>query len=686
MSLMKTPLMSDGPMTPPPTPAADANAIDSGKAITKFPYPIPSYNNSPVLDDAPPTPASKPNGDGPVTAEDHRVNTEFKKAERHAIAPNVPHLVILSPPNPGLSGEGGGTVMMNDGNFQPPLEWMTSFPVASYTTLDQDQKMSAISSSPALLLTSAPFLNGEANGSSSNAPVAAVASTQQSQQQSQQQGRHQGSGNNLNKIVSRYAEMSHAWMEQQRREQQQRQHFYLQQQQMGKRIYSPQPLHRGGLKGAAAPKYLVAHLQNMTLNTSDSLSMAGFGRLPVRSDEEAFAPFQFLAVLGKGNFGKVILCRDQRQPDRRLCAIKVLKKKEIVKKREVVHTMTEVSVLKSFKHPFLVECYAAFQTATRLCLVLEYVVGGELYFQLFKKRRFSEEQTRFYVSEIVLAVGFLHANDFIYRDLKLENLLLDATGHIKITDFGLCKDLRAWKNEQMIVSTNDAGGAANSSTSSSAAGRRRSSSRKDMTFCGTPEYLAPEMLQVPGAFNGVSRGNGGGACGLIYGKGVDWWALGIIVFEMLLGKLPFRTKTGDYDQLFHSICHRDISLPDSLVGGVRELLDGLLRKNPLQRLGHSNGNGRDYLDICESRWFVDVDWDAVYEKRLPPPFVPRVDNEEDTQHFAREFLDLPTALTPTTSFGGGGGGARAGRGGIVEDNFAAPFIDDLFRGFSFTRN
>ena len=295
------------------------------------------------------------------------------------------------------------------------------------------------------------------------------------------------------------------------------------------------------------------------------------------------------------------------------------------------------------------------------------------------------------MAEIVLAVGFLHANDFIYRDLKLENLLLDASGHIKITDFGLCKDLRAWKNEQMFGgggSSSSKSSSSSSSSSSSANRRRNATHRKDMTFCGTPEYLAPEMLQVPGAFNGVSRVNGGSAsCGLIYGKGVDWWALGIIIYEMLLGKLPFRTKTGDYDQLFHSICHREISLPDSLVGDVRRLLDGLLQKNPLLRLGHSNANGRDYLDICESRWFADVDWNAVYEKKLSPPFVPRVDNEEDTQHFSKEFLELPTELTPTTSFVSGGGRA-GGRGGNAEDNYAAstPFIDDLFRGFSFTRN
>jgi len=690
----------NGIMTPPATPVVDNNNFirATSDKISRFQYPSLTPPAAPIRGDSNSPTALTPNGDGPAPLGDPK-NVESKKTMKPEKKSNAPTLVLLSAP-PGKSGVGATG---NAGSFQPPVEWLPSFPVASYTTLAQDQKMAAISSSPAVFAlnprNSAPNFNGLKN-------FDPIVKGNANSQQDHHSGTSGTINNNLHAIVSRYAYMNKMWVEQQHREQQQQQ-FLLQQQQIqqqqqqqlaAKRVFFPNHHHhsRGGFKGITPQqKYLVNQFQDMTLNSSDPLAMAGFSRLPVKSDKEAFAPFQFLAVLGKGNFGKVILCRDQRHANQRLCAIKVLKKKDIVKKREVVHTMTEVSVLRSFTHPFLVECYAAFQTATRLCLVLEYVVGGELYYQLFKKRRFSEEQTRFYVAEIVLAVGFLHSNDFIYRDLKLENLLLDASGHIKITDFGLCKDLRAWKNEQQMHSGNNNAvviGGSSSSPPGSVSGRRRNTTRKDMTFCGTPEYLAPEMLQVPGAFNGVSRvNNGGAACGLIYGKDVDWWALGIIIYEMLLGKLPFRTKTGDYDHLFHSICHREINLPESLVGDVRGVLDGLLQKNPLLRLGHSNGSGRDYLDICESRWFSDVDWNAVYEKKTTPPFVPRVDNDEDTQHFSQEFLELPAELTPTTSFasaaGGGGSGRAGGRGGNnVPDNYASPFIDDLFRGFSFTRN
>jgi len=590
---------------------------------------------------------------------------------------DAPNVFVLSAPvrgHPGISVENAAHPPLS--NARAP-EWLPSFPVTSFLTLASDQKMSAICSSPQILshqpppppeVGSACPPSATPHPSDDHDSLHVTATTRRT------------GGNNLHLIVDRYARMSRAnW---------------------GVAL----------AKNHSIPQHnLLESFQNVSISTSSSrsprpVSFASavsstptrFGDLPVRSDEDAFAPYTFLAVLGKGNFGKVILSRDRRRHDNRLCAIKVLKKHDMFKKREVVHTMTEASVLKTLRHPFLVQCYSAFQTATRLCLVLEFVVGGELYYHLFKERRFSEERTKFYVSEIVLAVGFLHANDFIYRDLKLENLLLDAAGHIKIADFGLCKDLKAWKNEQLFGGGSVDVSGQDASTSNCSTTRRRTPTKRDMTFCGTPEYLAPEMLHAPGSFNLISRGaNGcaGASCGLlIYGKGVDWWALGIIIFEMLLGKLPFRTKTGDYDHLFHSICHRDISFPDSLNGDVRILLEGLLQKNPLQRLGHSNGNGRDYLDICESSWFSDVDWDAVYQKKIPSPFIPEIHDAEDTRHFSREFLDMPTELTPTSSFalgyhgnnnnhhyhhrywtgGGGGGGGKLG--------------DDLFRGFSFTRN
>ena len=173
-----------------------------------------------------------------------------------------------------------------------------------------------------------------------------------------------------------------------------------------------------------------------------------------------FDNFEFLKVLGKGTFGKVILCREKAT--NHLYAMKILKKEVIIKRDEVVHTMTEKRVLQKTDHPFLLTLKYSFTTVDRLCLVTEYVNGGELYFHLKKERQFSEERTRFYGAEIISAIDYLHMKAIIYRDLKLENLLLDKDGHIKIADFGLCKEEIRW-------------------------------GKTTRTFCGTPEYLAPEV-------------------------------------------------------------------------------------------------------------------------------------------------------------------------------------------------
>lgn len=186
--------------------------------------------------------------------------------------------------------------------------------------------------------------------------------------------------------------------------------------------------------------------------------------------------FEFLKVLGKGTFGKVILCKEKKSE--KLYAIKILKKEVIIQKDEVAHTLTENRVLQRCKHPFLTELTYSFQTTDRLCFVMEFAIGGDLYYHLNKevqqfKEGFSESRTRFYGAEIVLALGYLHDNNIVYRDLKLENLLLDKDGHIKIADFGLCKE---------DISFGD----------------------RTRTFCGTPEYLAPEVRIFWGCFQDLS--------------------------------------------------------------------------------------------------------------------------------------------------------------------------------------
>jgi len=306
-----------------------------------------------------------------------------------------------------------------------------------------------------------------------------------------------------------------------------------------------------------------------------------------------FENFEFLKTLGKGTFGKVILCREKAT--NQLYAMKILKKEVIIKKDEVEHTMTEKRVLQKTDHPFLLTLKYSFTTVDRLCLVTEFVNGGELYFHLARERAFSEDRTRFYGAEIISAIEYLHKKAIIYRDLKLENLLLDKEGHIKIADFGLCKE----------------------------------DIRKDdttKTFCGTPEYLAPEVLQD-----------------YEYGQAVDWWGLGIVMYEMMIGRLPFYNQ--NTDTMFGNILVEDVRFPRNvnISGECRELLLGLLVKDPARRLG---GGPSDAQEIKSHPFFDSIDWPSLEQKKIPPPFKPQVLSETDTRNFDIEFTGESVELTP----------------------------------------
>uniref|UniRef100_A0A915NTB0 non-specific serine/threonine protein kinase n=1 Tax=Meloidogyne floridensis TaxID=298350 RepID=A0A915NTB0_9BILA len=306
--------------------------------------------------------------------------------------------------------------------------------------------------------------------------------------------------------------------------------------------------------------------------------------------------FEFLKVLGKGTFGKVILCREKRTS--RLYAIKILKKEVIIQKDEVAHTLTENRVLQRCKHPFLTELTYSFQTSDRLCFVMEFAIGGDLYYHLNRqvgkyKEGFSESRTRFYGAEIVLALGYLHDNNIVYRDLKLENLLLDRDGHIKIADFGLCKE------------------------DISFSGRTR-------TFCGTPEYLAPEVLEEND-----------------YGRSVDWWGVGVVMYEMMCGRLPFYSK--EHEKLFEMILQCSLRFPSRLSPEAKVLLSGLLVKDPNKRLG---GGPDDYREIQATAFFKPIDWEKLYRKEIEPPFKPQLSSESDTSYFDSEFTREAVQLTP----------------------------------------
>ncbi|KAK6108383.1 Protein kinase domain family protein [Brugia pahangi] len=331
----------------------------------------------------------------------------------------------------------------------------------------------------------------------------------------------------------------------------------------------------------------------MSVNSGgrDMMSMADAAEA-ARRDKISLEDFEFLKVLGKGTFGKVILCKEQRT--RKLYAIKILKKEVIIQKDEVAHTLTENRVLQRCKHPFLTQLKYSFQTPFHLCFVMEFANGGELFFHLQQNRIFSETRTQFYGAEIILAlVGYLHANNIIYRDLKLENLLLDKDGHIKIADFGLCKE---------DISFGD----------------------RTRTFCGTPEYLAPEVLEDND-----------------YGRAVDWWGVGVVMYEMMCGRLPFYSK--DHEKLFELILTGAIRFPSKLTAPARALLTGLLVKDPNQRLG---GGPEDAQEIMQHEFFNNIDWEKLYRKEITPPFRPNVQSDTDTCYFDKEFTQAPVQLTP----------------------------------------
>ncbi|KND02050.1 AGC/PKC protein kinase [Spizellomyces punctatus DAOM BR117] len=306
--------------------------------------------------------------------------------------------------------------------------------------------------------------------------------------------------------------------------------------------------------------------------------------------------FTFIAVLGKGNFGKVLLARERYS--NQLYAIKVLKKEFIIENDEVESTKAEKRVFltaNAERHPFLVNLHSCFQTESRIYFVMEYVSGGDLMWHI-QHQQFSEKRAKFYAAEVLLALEYFHRNNIVYRDLKLDNILLSLGGHIKIADYGLCKENMPY-------------GATTS------------------TFCGTPEFMAPEiLLDKP------------------YGRAVDWWAFGVLIYEMLLGQSPFRGE--DEEEIFEAILEDEILYPVNMAKDAVSLLQKLLTKDPSKRLGGGRG---DAEDIKRHPFFKGVDWDAMLQLKLPPPYYPKISSPEDVSNFDEEFTRESPVLTPCNS-------------------------------------
>jgi len=215
------------------------------------------------------------------------------------------------------------------------------------------------------------------------------------------------------------------------------------------------------------------------------------------------------------------------------------------------------------------------------------MAGGELFFHLKNERRFSESRARMYTAEIALGLGHLHSRNIIYRDLKPENILLDSAGHIRLTDFGLSK--------------------------------RYEDGAQAQTFCGTPEYLAPEVIT-----------------GVGHGKEVDWWSLGILLFEMLVGLPPFYSE--NVNLMYEFIQKAELRVPSFVHQNAKVIITGLLQRDPTRRLGHGP---RDVEEIKECAFFDPIDWDTLYNRQIQPEFVPKVKSSSDTSNFDAEFTSEP---------------------------------------------
>ncbi|XP_033329616.2 ribosomal protein S6 kinase alpha-5 isoform X2 [Megalopta genalis] len=336
--------------------------------------------------------------------------------------------------------------------------------------------------------------------------------------------------------------------------------------------------------------------------------------------------FDLLKVLGTGAYGKVFLVRKRIGTDAgRLYAMKVLKKAFIVQKKKTTeHTKTERQVLEAVRDsPFLVTLHYAFQTDAKLHLILDYVSGGELFTHLYQREHFTEDEVRIYIGEIILALEHLHKLGIIYRDIKLENILLDGEGHIVLTDFGLSKEFLP---------------------------HERDSNARAYSFCGTIEYMAPEVVR-------------GGSAG--HDFAVDWWSVGVLTYELLTSASPFTVEGEKNTQqdISRRILRTDPPIPSHLSPTVRDFILRMLVKDPRQRLGGGPDDAKELKDHAFFRKApAPFSWSALEKRQISPPFVPRITHELDTSNFSDEFTKMIAADSPA----------------VVPPNY-----DKLFRGYSY---
>lgn len=322
------------------------------------------------------------------------------------------------------------------------------------------------------------------------------------------------------------------------------------------------------------------------------------------------ADFNFLATIGKGNFSKVMLA--ERKDSKALFAIKIIRKDLVIENNEVSGVKVERSVFikaTQEKHPFIIQLQGSFQTETRLYFVMEYVSGGDLMLHI-QRAKFNRVRVQFYAAEVCLVLKWFHEQGILYRDVKLDNVLLGRDGHIKIADFGLCKEFMPH-------------------------------GARTRTFCGTPEFMAPEIILDKE-----------------YGLPIDWWAFGVLVYQMLLQQSPFRGQVED--DIYDAILSEEPFFPKHVLKDDVSLIQQLLVREPEQRLG---SGPEDALEVMRHPFFKGINWDDLYHKRIPVPFLPKIQSDTDVSNFDSEFTSVTPLLTPVQSV-------------------LTPTMQEEFRGFS----
>ncbi|KAH7911768.1 kinase-like domain-containing protein [Hygrophoropsis aurantiaca] len=331
---------------------------------------------------------------------------------------------------------------------------------------------------------------------------------------------------------------------------------------------------------------------------------------PIRNDTLTIDAFDLLKVIGKGSFGKVMQVR--KKDTQRVYALKTIRKAHIASRPgEITHILAERTVLALVNNPFIVPLKFSFQNPDKLYLVMSFVNGGELFYHLQREGKFDQDRSRFYAAELLCALEHLHGFNVVYRDLKPENILLDYTGHIALCDFGLCK-------------------------------LNMSETEKTNTFCGTPEYIAPELLESQG-----------------YTKTVDWWTLGVLLYEMMTGLPPFYDE--NVNTMYQRILTDPLNFPQDMPSEARNVMVGLLQRDPARRLGANGGE-----EIKRHPFFAKyIDWNRLLAKKIQPPFKPSVESVLDVANFDPDFTN------------------EEAQDSVVEDSHLSETVQDQFKGFTY---